>query len=125
MGKRIERLLINLLRRVLGGGVYLKFISYKNKVEAMVYAIRQRDSYSQHGEDKLVRQLLEKLNLKDLLYVDIGANHPIKISNTYLLYRNGMRGIVIEPNRDFLFFSQQLEFLKSFENDLAKINRPK
>jgi FkbM family methyltransferase len=31
-------------------------------------------------------------------YVDVGAFHPIAHSNTYLFYRNGWRGINIEPN---------------------------
>jgi FkbM family methyltransferase len=31
-------------------------------------------------------------------YVDVGANHPSKLSNTFKLYKLGMRGIAIEPN---------------------------
>ena len=31
-------------------------------------------------------------------FVDIGAHHPKRFSNTYLLYRSGWRGINIEPN---------------------------
>jgi FkbM family methyltransferase len=54
-------------------------------------------SWSQHGEDgRLV------VELKDVLttgyYVDIGANHPAVLSNTYRLYCMGMRGICVEPN---------------------------
>jgi FkbM family methyltransferase len=54
-------------------------------------------SWSQHGEDE--RLIVE---LKDVLrtgyYVDIGANHPAVLSNTYRLYCMGMRGICVEPN---------------------------
>ena len=32
-------------------------------------------------------------------YVDIGCYHPVLYSNTYRLYRNGWKGIVIDPNR--------------------------
>ena len=32
------------------------------------------------------------------IYVDIGAFNPISISNTYLLYRKGWKGICIEPH---------------------------
>jgi FkbM family methyltransferase len=31
-------------------------------------------------------------------YLDVGANHPFQISNTYRLYAAGMRGICVEPN---------------------------
>lgn len=31
-------------------------------------------------------------------YIDIGANHPLRISNTALFYEHGCRGINIEPN---------------------------
>ncbi len=102
--------IINLLRVFLGGETYLKFIAYKNRVEARIYAMKKYDSYSQHDEDKLVYQLLKKLNLQNAIYIDIGANHPIKLSNTYLLYRNGLRGIIIEPNRDLL---QLFEIVRS------------
>lgn len=35
-------------------------------------------------------------------YVDVGANHPARLSNTYLLYRHGFSGVVIEPNEKLL-----------------------
>jgi FkbM family methyltransferase len=31
-------------------------------------------------------------------YIDVGANHPSKLSNTFKLYKLGMRGVAIEPN---------------------------
>jgi len=45
-------------------------------------------SYSQLGEDKLVRNILDRLLdaghvLPSLTYVDIGAYHPRKASNTF------------------------------------------
>ncbi len=33
-------------------------------------------------------------------YVDIGAHHPRRFSNTYFFYRNGWSGINIDPNPD-------------------------
>ncbi|WP_022668285.1 FkbM family methyltransferase [Desulfospira joergensenii] len=98
----MKKKLIKFLRIILGANTYLKFIAFKNRVEAITGAVKKRESYSQHGEDKLIYQLLKKMDLHDTFYVEIGANHPIKISNTYLLYKKGMRGIVIEPNRDLL-----------------------
>lgn len=46
--------------------------------------------------------LIELLNdcksLVNIDYIDVGANHPTDISNTYLLYRNNYNGYLIEPN---------------------------
>lgn len=61
-----------------------------------------KPSYSQHGEDVWILQELSGLDLSDGIYIDIGANHPTTISNTYLLYRHGLRGIVVEPNLELL-----------------------
>src|SRR4051812_46477871 len=61
-----------------------------------------KSSYSQHGEDALVAELLGGYDLSAGIYVDVGANHPIRLSNTYLFYRKGHHGILIEPNRSLL-----------------------
>jgi len=67
---------------------------------AFVHAIGPiRHSYSQAGEDQLVEQFLGNQIPKDEIYVDVGANHPTQLSNTYRFFRRGYRGIVIEPNR--------------------------
>jgi FkbM family methyltransferase len=56
-------------------------------------------SYGQTGEDRVIEALLgNDTSLKPGFYVDVGANHPIRFSNTYALYRKGWRGIAIEPN---------------------------
>jgi FkbM family methyltransferase len=61
-----------------------------------------RSSYSQHGEDKFIFDELSRYDLSHSLYVDVGANHPTSLSNTYLLYRQGLHGVVIEPNQELL-----------------------
>ena len=54
-------------------------------------------SWSQHGEDdRLVGELQDQLQAG--FYVDVGANHPVELSNTYRLYCQGMRGLCIEPS---------------------------
>lgn len=53
-------------------------------------------SYSVSGEDLII---LPFLPAKGGFYVDVGCYHPILYSNTYRLYRNGWKGIVIDPNR--------------------------
>ena len=55
---------------------------------------RLRFSYAQHGEDIVAETLLpQPLGF----YVEAGAYHPVQISNTYLFYRKGWRGIEIDP----------------------------
>jgi FkbM family methyltransferase len=56
-----------------------------------------KKSWSQHGEDNVLVELLRD-DLKRGFFVDVGANHPAAISNTFRLYCMGMRGISIEPN---------------------------
>lgn len=55
-------------------------------------------SYSQLGEDAVVRYVFKKLKIKNPTYIDIGANDPERFNNTALLYQSGSRGINIEPN---------------------------
>lgn len=59
-------------------------------------------SYSQAGEDVIVERLLEREFSRSLIYIDVGANHPTRLSNTYRFYRNGWRGFVVEPNQSML-----------------------
>lgn len=57
-------------------------------------------SYSQEGEDRVLSSLLFKLHggnhIKDGYYVDVGAHHPYRFSNTCLFYRQGWHGINID-----------------------------
>ena len=52
-------------------------------------------SYSQEGEDLILRRFFGKR--KDIFYVDIGAHHPFRFSNTYIFYQSGGRGINVDP----------------------------
>lgn len=53
-----------------------------------------RRSYAQEGEDRL---LLRYFGLKrDGFYVDVGAHHPFRYSNTQLFYEMGWRGVNID-----------------------------
>lgn len=54
-----------------------------------------RTSYSLEGEDILLSRLF--FWQRRGFFVDVGAYHPVAISNTYLFYRRGWRGINIEP----------------------------
>jgi hypothetical protein len=51
-------------------------------------------SYSQEGEDRILDRLLG--SAPEGFYVDVGAHHPIRFSNTFLFYRRGWRGVNID-----------------------------
>jgi FkbM family methyltransferase len=55
-------------------------------------------SYSQTGEDLIVEFLAGAKKIKDFTYLDIGANHPVRMNNTYKFYEAGCKGVCIEPD---------------------------
>lgn len=57
-----------------------------------------RLSYSQEGEDLLLARILETRNsgTPKGFYVDVGAHHPVRYSNTYYFYRRGWSGMDID-----------------------------
>lgn len=61
-------------------------------------------SYAQAGEDVILEGLLSARLYKSqrswdsVFYVEIGANHPVSTSNTYLFYQRGANGVLVEPN---------------------------
>lgn len=60
-------------------------------------------TYSQHGEDLLVVNIFKLIGIDKPSYLDLGAHHPINISNTALLYSRGSRGVNIEANHNLFF----------------------
>ncbi len=78
--------------------VLLKIYTSNKKLYIENYLEENGDKnyYSQFGQDDFV---LKKVftNKTDGFFIDIGANHPIQGSNTYLLERNGWKGLAFEP----------------------------
>jgi len=56
------------------------------------------ESYSQSGEDRIVYFIFHTLGIQKRDYLDVGAWEPIENNNTYLFYRMGYRGLLVEPN---------------------------
>lgn len=59
------------------------------------YAYHQL-SFAQEGEDIILSRLFD-LKQGPGFYVDVGAHHPQRFSNTYSFYLRGWRGINIDP----------------------------
>lgn len=55
-------------------------------------------TYSQHQEDVFLYENLKNYDLSRGIYIDVGANHPISISNSIWFYKNGYNGVIVEPN---------------------------
>jgi FkbM family methyltransferase len=53
-------------------------------------------SYSQEGEDMILRRIFE--HQLHGFYVDVGAHHPVRFSNTFFFYKRGWKGINIDCN---------------------------
>ncbi len=91
------------LKNILPKGVYDKVIR-----PFIVNFIQSKGvrSYSQEGEDLLLLHYFK--DKTDGFFIDIGAHHPKRFSNTYLLYKKGWSGINVEPNPDlFKYFNSR------------------
>lgn len=56
-------------------------------------------SYAQTGEDVVIAALLTRK--ENGYYVDVGCNHPTRMSNTFALYLRGFCGLAIDGNSEF------------------------
>ncbi len=71
-------------------------------VISIIYFILVKIKYirsaSQEGEDLIIDRILKTNNIKfkDIFYLDIGAGHPIKYSNTFYFYLRGSTGITVD-----------------------------
>lgn len=70
-------------------------------LKSIIRRLLRRDSamdpnicYGQDGEDLILNRLLD--GQAQGFFVDIGAHHPVRFSNTYLFYKRGWRGINID-----------------------------
>ncbi|WP_430432548.1 FkbM family methyltransferase [Methyloversatilis sp.] len=60
--------------------------------------IDYRKSYAQCGEDVIARTVFDMLKIARPTYLDVGAHHPTFLSNTFLFYEQGSRGVTVEPD---------------------------
>lgn len=74
----------------------IKNIYFKKKLPSEIN--HRKNSYSQCGEDLIVKFIFDCLKIQNPSYLDIGAHHPFYLSNTALFYENGSSGINVEPD---------------------------
>lgn len=85
-------------------------LQFLEKVQFYRHEWGYRKSYSQFGEDQLLRGFLGdkwSWNYKGF-WVDIGAHHPTKLSNTKLYSEVGWRGINVDASADSIITFNKL-----------------
>jgi FkbM family methyltransferase len=82
MRRRIKAVLPAPVWRILDHAYHRWFYTYK------------QEAYSQEGEDLILARFLDYRQTG--FYVDVGAHHPRRFSNTQRLYRLGWRGLNID-----------------------------
>ena len=86
---RIKNTLMKLIIKFLPNSVKQRIINDYRRNEPPI-----KTYYSQEGEDIILKRVFENKNKG--FFVDIGAHHPIRFSNTYLFYKEGWTGINID-----------------------------
>ena len=95
----------------------LKYKKYYFSVLLKNY-FETKSSYSQHGEDLLVEQIIKPNRITSFL--DIGANDGVLFSNTYKFAKGGARGICLEPSNSS-FLKLRLNHLLNFHVKCYKL----
>lgn len=86
-------------------------------------------SYAQSGEDGILDYVIRALGIpfKEVSYVDLGANDPINLNNTYSLYCKGARGVLVEANPNLIpklkFFRNQDIILNNCVDEISDERR--
>jgi FkbM family methyltransferase len=79
-------------------------------------------TFSLEGTDLILKSILRDVSFGR--YLDIGANHPFLISNTYLFYQRGWRGVAVDGHHKFsnLWVEHRSKdiFLESIVSDAIK-----
>jgi hypothetical protein len=86
------------------------FIEYevgRLRLKAAPIATTIRETYAQCNEDLVVEALLQakfaavNRDMSTLRYLEVGGNHPVQTSSTYLFYRAwGGQGFIVEANAE-------------------------
>ncbi len=74
--------------------IIIKLIPNAVKYELQKLPYGAQLSYSQEGEDMILERFFE--GKEKGFFVDIGAHHPLRFSNTFHFYKKGWRGINID-----------------------------
>ena len=71
-----------------------KIFSRLKQILTIIFVPFHKISFSQDGEDIVIEELFN--DKSEGFYVDVGAHHPQRFSNTYYFYLKGWKGINID-----------------------------
>jgi hypothetical protein len=74
----------------------------------------KKDIYSQNGEDGVVEEILNRLDINNGWVCEFGAWDGVHLSNTFSLIEKGFKGVLIEG--DEVKFADLLELKKTYSN---------
>lgn len=74
----------------------------KKIVSAIIPALAAPASYSQAGEDAVIRFLFADYGKKNISYLDLGTNIPDLTNNTFLFYKKGGTGVCVEADSNLI-----------------------
>jgi FkbM family methyltransferase len=84
-----------------------------NFFKKIYYEKYSQKSYSASPVDLVINRIFR--GKKKGYYIDLGCNHPIKYSNTYLLHQRGWQGINIDADKESI-----IQFNRFRKNDVNK-----
>lgn len=80
---------MSFLKKIIPVSWHYAFSNIKRKVFGYT-------QFAQFGEDAVLAELFR--DTSHGIYIDVGAHHPYRYSNTYLLHKKGWHGTNIDPN---------------------------
>lgn len=79
------------------------FLNRISRLTSSTKSVNANASYSQWAEDLIVLKAFDLFFEKERgTYLDIGANDPVELNNTWLLYQNEWNGVLVEPNPELI-----------------------
>lgn len=77
--------------------------NFKTQIKSLLYQLvpppyQEYQSFSQAGEDGILKYVFHQLAITAPTYLDIGTNHPYHGNNTFVFYKTGSRGVCVEAN---------------------------
>lgn len=91
----------DILLRLVEMGIEADTIIYNLLQFSVVYGKGFPLWHGKHADDIVLMELVRRLGIRDLHYLDIGVCHPVMRNNTYSLYELGYTGVLVEPNPMF------------------------
>lgn len=92
--KKSDRPLLIDMYQQLSGALETFFLNRRYSIYSKYISRDYSISFSQEGEDLVLNRIFEKQRRG--FYVDVGAHHPQRFSNTYFFYLKGWQGINID-----------------------------